>query len=325
MMVIVKTPFRVSLFGGGSDYKEYYLKYGGAVIGGSINKYAYLNIRKLPPFFDYKYRVVYSKIESTTKVEDIEHKAVRGILKYYNQTYLSINYDADLPARSGIGSSSSFVVGLINGIYALNKKIVTKEELAKEAIYVEQKVLKENVGSQDQTFASYGGFNYIEFLQNGEIIVNKICNKNIIELQENLMLFFSGISRVSSNIVKKQIEKIEINRKKIDKMKELANLAYKYIIENRIDEIGEMLDYYWCLKKSLDENISTPIIDEMYEKAKKSGAIGGKVLGGGGGGFVLLYVPKKFHLKVREALKDYVYVPFKFEYEGSSLIFCKDC
>ncbi len=323
-MVITQTPFRISFFGGGTDYPDYYLKYGGKVIGSSINKFAYLTIRKLPPFFDYNYRIVYSKIESVKSPEKIIHPAVKHTLKFLNINYgISINYDGDLPARSGIGSSSSFTVGLLKGLYAIEEKIIDKKELAEKAIFIEQKLIKESVGSQDQTFASYGGFNKIEFLQNGEIIVNPILlnHDRLHQLQDNLMLFFSGISRVASKIAEHQLKKIEINKEKLDKMKELVDEAENIIYKNSLDEFGELLDYAWKLKRSLSENITNHTIEEIYNKAKKAGAIGGKLLGAGGGGFILFYVPKNKQEKVREALKENIYVPFKFEFEGSKIIF----
>jgi D-glycero-alpha-D-manno-heptose-7-phosphate kinase len=323
-MVITKTPFRISFFGGGSDYPNYYLKYGGKVLGTTIDKYCYLNIRKLPPFFDYKYRVVYSKQESKKNINEIEHPSVKHTLKYLNIEYgISINYDGDIPARSGMGSSSAFTVGLLNGLYALNGTMVTKEKLAKEAIHIEQNLIKENVGSQDQTFAAYGGLNLIEFLQNGEIVVTPIIlNKEKFHtFEENIMLFFSGIARNASEIAKEQISKIDINKEKIDKMKKLVDEAYEILIKKNLNEFGELLNYTWNLKKSLSNNITNPVIEEMYEKAVKAGALGGKLLGAGGGGFMAFYVPKKNQAKVKEALKDFLYIPIKFETNGSKIIF----
>jgi len=324
-MIITKTPFRISFFGGGSDYPDYYLKYGGKVIGTTIDKYSYLNIRKLPPFFDYKYRIVYSKIENHNDIDNILHPSVRETLKYMGiNNGVSINYDGDLPARSGIGSSSSFTVGLLNGLNALNGKISSKEYLTKTAIEIEQNKIKEFVGSQDQTFAAYGGLNKIEFLQNGEIVVEPVLlhKEKLHNLENNLMLFFSGISRNSSDIAHTQIQKIEINKNKIDKMKNLVDDAYKILTQDiDLDEFGELLDYTWQLKKSLSDNISNDVIEDIYNRAKKAGAIGGKLLGAGGGGFVLFYVPKQYQEKVKNALKEFTYVPFKFDFDGSKIVF----
>lgn len=323
-MIITKTPFRISFFGGGSDYPKFYLKYGGKVIGTTIDKYAYLNIRKLPPFFNYKYRIVYSKIENVKKIENIIHPSVRETLKFLNIDYgVSINYDGDLPARSGIGSSSSFTVGLLNGLNALNHKYSSKDYLTKNSIYIEQNMIKESVGSQDQTFAAYGGFNKIEFLQNRKIVVTPIIieEKKLISLENNLMLFFSGISRHSSEVAKKQIQNISINVEKLEKMKNLVDESIDILLNKNIDGFGELLDYTWQLKRSLSNNISNDKIDEMYKKAKKAGAIGGKVLGAGGGGFMLFYTKDK--QKLLDALKDYTYIPFKFDFNGSKVIYYK--
>jgi len=323
-LIITKTPFRISFFGGGSDYPKFYLKYGGKVIGTTIDKYAYLNIRKLPPFFNYKYRIVYSKIENVKKIENIIHPSVRETLKFLNIDYgVSINYDGDLPARSGIGSSSSFTVGLLNGLNALNHKYSSKDYLTKNSIYIEQNMIKESVGSQDQTFAAYGGFNKIEFLQNRKIVVTPIIieEKKLISLENNLMLFFSGISRHSSEVAKKQIQNISINVEKLEKMKNLVDESIDILLNKNIDGFGELLDYTWQLKRSLSNNISNDKIDEMYKKAKKAGAIGGKVLGAGGGGFMLFYTKDK--QKLLDALKDYTYIPFKFDFNGSKVIYYK--
>jgi len=323
-MVITKTPFRVSFFGGGSDYPDYYLKYGGKVLGTTIDKYCYLNIRKLPPFFDYKYRVVYSKQESRKKIDEIEHPSVRHTLKYLDIDYgVSINYDGDIPARSGMGSSSAFTVGLLNGLYALEGKMLTKDELTNKAIHIEQNLIKENVGSQDQTFAAYGGLNVIEFLQNGEIVVTPIIlsKDRFCSFEESIMLFFSGISRNANEIAKAQVSKISINKNKIDSIKNLVDEAYEILTKKDLDQFGELLDYTWKLKKSLSSNITNSIVEKMYEKAKKAGAIGGKLLGAGGGGFMAFYVPKKYQNRVRTALKDFLYIPIKFEFNGSKIIF----
>jgi len=324
-MIISRTPFRISFFGGGSDYPDYYLKYGGKVLGTTINKYCYLNIRKLPPFFDFKYRVVYSKLESVKNINEIIHPSVKHTLKYLKINYgVSINYDGDIPARSGLGTSSAFTVGLLNGLHALEGRMKTKMELAKEAIYIEQKLIHENVGSQDQVFAAFGGLNKIEFLENGEIIVTPIIlsQDKLKKFENSIMLFYSGISRVASNIAKDQIKNLEKNKDQIDTMKSLVDEAY-YILtkKNNLNEFGELLNYTWELKKSLSKKITNGTINEMYEKAKKSGAIGGKLLGAGGGGFMMFFVPEKYHEKVRNALKNYLYVPIKFEFCGSKIIF----
>ena len=324
-MIISRTPHRISFFGGGTDYPDYYLKYGGKTLGVAINKYSYLSVRRLPPFFDFKHRIVYSKQENVKNIDDIVHPSVRETLKYMKIDYgVSIHHDGDIPAKSGMGSSSAFTVGLINSLNALNGKISSKAELSKKAIYIEQELIKENVGSQDQTFAAYGGFNVIEFLRNGEIIVNPIImEKNkLIKFQDSLMLFFSGLSRTASDIAKEQIQKISTNILNLNKMKELVDEAYNILISNTRDlrEFGELLNYTWKLKKSLSPQITTSRIDEMYEKALKAGAIGGKLLGAGGGGFMVFYVEKNKQDSVKNALKDYLYIPFKFDFDGSKII-----
>jgi D-glycero-alpha-D-manno-heptose-7-phosphate kinase len=324
-MIISRTPHRISFFGGGTDYPEYYLKHGGKTLGVTINKYSYLNVRKLPPFFDFKHRIVYSKQENVTNIDDIIHPSVRETLKYMKIDYgVSIHHDGDIPARSGMGSSSAFTVGLINSLNALNGKVSSKAELAKKAIYIEQKLIKENVGSQDQTFAAYGGLNVVEFLQNGEISVNPIImEKNrLTKFQDNLMLFFSGLSRTASDIVKEQIQKTSINIPNLNEMKKLVDEAYNILISNTRDlrEFGELLNYTWRLKKSLSSKVTTSTIDEMYETALKAGAIGGKLLGAGGGGFMVFYVEKDKQDSVKNALKDYLYIPFNFDFDGSKIV-----
>jgi D-glycero-alpha-D-manno-heptose-7-phosphate kinase len=327
-LIISKTPHRISFFGGGTDYPDYYLKYGGKCLGVTIDKYSYLNIRKLPPFFDFKYRVVYSKQENVNHLDEIIHPSVRETLKYMNIDYgVSIHHDGDIPARSGMGSSSAFTVGLVNSLYALNGKIISKAELTKEAIHIEQDIIKENVGSQDQAFAAYGGLNIIDFLQNGELVVNPIImsKSRLIEFQDNILLFFTGISRIASEVVKEQVKNTSLNIENLNKMKDLVDEAYEILINpNReLNDFGKLLNYTWELKKSLSSKISNIEIDNMYKKALNAGAIGGKLLGAGGGGFMAFYVEKDKQQKVIEELKDYLNIPFNFEFEGSKIIVYK--
>ncbi|ADG94573.1 GHMP kinase [Arcobacter nitrofigilis DSM 7299] len=324
-MIVSRTPHRISFFGGGTDYPEYYKQYGGKTLGVAINKYSYLNVRKLPPFFDYKHRIVYSNQENVNSLDDIIHPSVRETLKFLNVNLgLSIHHDGDIPARSGMGSSSAFTVGLLNSINALNGKICSKYDLTKDSIHIEQNLIKENVGSQDQTFAAYGGLNIINFLQNGEINVNPIImkNKKLKEFQDNIMLFFSGLSRTASEVVEEQIKKTNINVPNLNKMKDLVDDAYDILInKNRnLREFGELLNYTWELKKSLSSKVSNNNIDNMYEKAINAGAIGGKLLGAGGGGFMAFYVEKDKQLSVIDALKGYLHIPFDFDFEGSKII-----
>lgn len=323
-MIISRTPHRISFFGGGTDYPEYYLEHGGKTLGVAINKYSYLNIRKLPPFFDYKHRIVYSRQENVSTIEEILHPSVRETLKHFGVDYgLSIHHDGDIPARSGMGSSSAFTVGLINSLNALNGNMSSKYELMKQAIHIEQNLIKENVGSQDQAFAAYGGLNTIHFLQNGQINVNPIImkKKRILTFQKNIMLFFSGLSRTASEIVAEQIQKTTINVPNLDKMKSLVDEAFDILNSQRsLKEFGELLNHTWELKKSLSSKITNDSIDDMYEKAMKAGAIGGKLLGAGGGGFMAFYVEPDYQAHVKEALKGYLHIPFEFDFEGSKIV-----
>lgn len=323
-MIISKTPHRISFFGGGTDYSSYYLKHGGKVLGVGINKYSYINIRKLPPFFNHKHRIVYSKQENVATFDEIVHPSVRETLKFFNVDYgISIHHDGDIPARSGMGSSSAFTVGLIKSLYALEGKMISKDELAKTAIHIEQNLIQEHVGSQDQIFAAYGGLNMIEFLQSGEIIVNPVIlpKGRLEEFESSLMLFFTGISRIASEVAKDQIENIEINEPNLYAMKGLVDDALSLLTSDRdINLFGEMLNETWKLKRSLSDKISNSEIDGMYKKAIASGAIGGKLLGAGGGGFMLFFVPKESQESVKEALKGYLNIPFKFDSGGSEII-----
>jgi D-glycero-alpha-D-manno-heptose-7-phosphate kinase len=324
-MIISRTPHRISFFGGGTDYPDYYLKYGGKVLGTAIDKYCYLSVRKLPPFFKHKHRVVYSKMENVKSIDEIMHPSVRETLKYLEIDYgVSIHHDGDIPARSGMGSSSAFTVGLLNTMRALEGKRITKEEITKEVIHIEQNLIKENVGSQDQTFAAYGGFNKIDFIQNGEILVEPIIirNERLRKLEDSLMLFFTGFSRIASEVAGDKISNIPKNSNNLLQMKNMVDDAYRIITSENINinEFGTLLNETWELKKKLSERVTRPEIDELYETAIKNGAIGGKLCGAGDGGFMVLYVEPKNQNKVRESLKNYLFVPFKFDFEGSKII-----
>lgn len=323
-MIISRTPHRISFFGGGTDYPQYYLEHGGKVLGAAIDKYCYLNVRKLPPFFDFKHRIVYSKQENINDINAIEHPSVRETLKYMQLEHgISIHHDGDIPARSGMGSSSAFTVGLLNSLYALRGQMMTKDALTKESLYIEQNLIKENVGSQDQTFAAYGGFNVIEFTQSGSISVKPIVMKQqrLIEFQDNIMLFFSGLSRFSSNIAQEQVQKTSINIPNLNKMKDLVDEAYNILIGDKsLNEFGELLNYTWELKKSLSNKITNSTVDEMYAKALGAGALGGKLLGAGGGGFMAFYVEKDKQENVKRALSQYLHIPFNFDFDGSKIV-----
>lgn len=324
-MIISRTPFRVSFFGGGTDYPGWYRENGGSVLATTIDKYCYISCRYLPPFFEHRYRIVYSNVENVKSISEIEHPAVRAVLSSMKcEKGLEIHHDGDLPARSGLGSSSSFTVGLINALMALKGQHIAKEEIAKLAIHIEQNVIKENVGSQDQVSAAYGGFNKIEFRKDDSFQMTPIIlpKERLNELQQHLMLFFTGISRTASEIAKSKIENISKRQEELARMKQMVDEAISILQgQNRsILEFGHLLDECWRYKKSLSAKVSTQQIDHLYEEGIKAGAIGGKLLGAGGGGFMLLFAKPKHHEKVRVALKSLVNVPFAFEDSGSRIV-----
>lgn len=327
-MIVSRTPHRISFFGGGTDYPQWYLENGGKVLGTAIDKYCYITCRELPPFFKHKYRIAYSKIEMVGEKEEIQHPAVKGALDHLNiKKGLEIHHDGDIPARSGMGSSSAFTVGLLKALYAFEGKIISKEELFREAIHIEQNLIKENVGSQDQVWAACGGLNTIEFLQNGEIVVKPVImdEEKLRGFESKFMLFFTGISRFASQIAEEQIQNTNKNRSELQRMKDLVDEAQKLLIAasgngGDFTQFGKLLNETWHLKRSLSTKISNPEIDCMYETAIKNGAIGGKLLGAGGGGFVLFYADPENQQRVRESLKGYLHIPFKFDFKGSELI-----
>jgi D-glycero-alpha-D-manno-heptose-7-phosphate kinase len=327
-MIISKTPFRISFFGGGTDYPAWYLKEGGAVLSTTIDKYCYITCRVLPPFYEMKYRVVWSHIEAVFSISEILHPAVREGLKYLdiNGDFggLEIHHQGDLPARAGMGSSSSFVVGLFRVLAALKGQIVSRHDLVRTAIDFEQSVLKENVGSQDQVAAGYGGFNLIHFCKNGEIRVEPITisTARIAELESNLMLLYTGTSRLSSEVAGDFILNIEKKADVLRKMREMVDQALLILAsQKRISEFGTLLNESWKLKQSISEKVSNPIIDKIYDTAIKNGALGGKLLGAGSSGFMLLFAPPEKQAQIKDALPGYLHVPFKFESEGSTIIY----
>lgn len=323
-MVICQTPVRISFFGGGTDYPAWYKEHGGAVVSTTINKYGYISCRKLPPFFEHKHRVVYSKIETVRNVDEIDHPAVKAVFKYLDiQQGLEIHYDGDLPARSGLGSSSCFTVGLLNALYALRGERKSKQQLAEEAIHVEQNLIKETVGSQDQVAAAYGGFNRIDFMPSGHIRVNPIIisHDRMQNFNDHLMLFFTGFSRIAETVAKSKIENFRQKQGHLFNMIKMADHAQN-IFQSQgesFDDIGKMLHEAWSLKKELSDKVSTSRIDEIYDVGMKNGALGGKILGAGGGGFILFYARPEVQPQIREALKPLLQVPFKFEFGGSQI------
>lgn len=323
-MIISRTPFRVSFFGGGTDYPGWYNENKGAVLATTIDKYCYITCRYLPPFFEHKSRIIYSKMEHTQTINEIDHPSVREVLRFLNiQEGVEIHHDGDLPARTGLGSSSSFTVGLLNGLYAMRGVMPSKERLATEAIHVEQDMIKENVGCQDQTLAAYGGFNYIEFGGANHLQVRQVtvAPETVEKLQNHLMMFFTGFSRTASEIAAHQVSNIPNKKKELTDMYNMVQEAVKVLNGNDICRFGKMLDESWKIKRSLSNKIATPYIDELYDTAIDAGALGGKLLGAGGGGFVLLFVEPHNKAKVRERLKDLLEVPFRFENLGSQIIF----
>ena len=324
-MIISRTPFRISFFGGGTDYPAWYRKHGGAVLATTINKYSYITCRYLPPFFEHRYVVTYSKLESCRSIDEITHPAVRGVLRYLKcDRGLEIHNDSDLPARSGMGSSSAFTVGLLHALYALNGYMISKQQLARESVYVEQEILKETVGSQDQVLAAYGGLNHITFLQNGEISVRPITltSERLRELNSHLMLFYTGIKRTASNIAESYVNGIEDRKRQLRIMKDLVEESITVLNSGKdITSFGELLHEAWQAKRSLSSSVSNSHVDEIYDQAIAAGAIGGKLTGAGGGGFMLLFVPPSKQQLLRESLNKLICVPFKFEFSGSQIIF----
>ena len=325
-MIISRTPFRISFFGGGTDYPQWYKKNKGSVISTTINKFSYINVRYLPPFFKYKYCIRYFKREEKKNINQIEHPSVRETFKYFKiNEGIEMVHNADLPALSGLGSSSTFTVGLVKAISALNGKMLTKKELANYAIEIEQNKIKENVGSQDQTAAAFGGLNRIDFMgSKTSFVVNPIILDKSYEkkFEENLILIFTGQSRRGELIAKDQISKIKDKIDQYKKMYDLVNEA-DYILKNRknLDGLGELLNYQWKLKKTFSDKITNPEIDKIYSMAIKAGAIGGKLLGAGNGGFMLFYARKKDHKKIINRLKEYLHVPFYFDNTGCQIVY----
>lgn len=323
-MVITQTPFRMSFFGGGTDFKEFYEEHGGSVISTSFDKYCYVTVRHLPRFFDYANQITYNVIERTNSADEIEHPAVREAMKYLDMHELRVVYEADLPARSGLGTSSSFAVGLLNAFYALKGKYADKKKLADDAIYLERVLCNESGGIQDQIAASFGGFNRIDFDADGYRVRPVIISKERKEqLNKNLMLFFTGFSRFSSDIADNQKAATKDKTAQLNEMKELVDESEKILTSKTDDlaEFGKLLDYTWKLKRGITKAISNDSIDALYKKAIDEGAVGGKLLGAGGGGFMLFYVEEDKQEKVKEALKQLLYVPFEFETGGTRIMY----
>lgn len=322
-MIITKTPFRMSFFGGGTDMPEFFNEYGGSVISSSFDKYCYVNVRHLPRFFDYSTELSYAKIERVTDVDDIVHPLIRNAMKQLDMQEIRLTYEADLPARSGLGTSSSFAVGMLNAFYALKGKYASKHQLAKDSIYLERVLCDEAGGWQDQIAAAYGGFNRINFSDNGfEVLPVIISPERKKMLNDNLLMFFTGFTRMSSEIQKENKITDGSKTKQLIDMLSLVDEAEAVLTDKHSDlsEFGRLLDTTWKLKRQTGAKVSTDSIDAVYDKAVKAGALGGKLLGAGGGGFLVFYADKDKHENIRKALSEFMHVPFEFENGGSQVI-----
>ncbi len=322
-MIITKTPFRMSFFGGGTDMEDFFREYGGAVLSTTFDKYCYVNVRHLPRFFDYTTELTYSRIERVAHTVDIAHPAIRNAMQMLDMHEIRLTYEADLPARSGLGTSSSFAVGMLNAFYALKGKYADKKKLADEAIYLERVLCNEAGGWQDQIAASYGGFNRINFGPDGyEVLPVIISPERKKQLNNNLMMFFTGFTRFSSDMQKANNVSAANKIAQLKEMYALVDEAEKVLTnkERDIDDFGRLLDHTWKLKKRTGAKISTNSIDLFYDKGIQAGALGGKLLGAGGGGFLLFYVRPEKQEAVREAMKELMYIPFEFENGGTRVI-----
>lgn len=320
-MIITKTPFRMSFFGGGTDFREFFNEYGGSVLSTTIDKYCYVNVRAVPKIFDYSTELVYAKKERVTCIDDIEHPAVRNAMKYLGIDNIRLAYEADLPARSGIGTSSSFAVGMLNAFYAMQGKFADAKKLADDAIYLERTLCAEVGGLQDQIAAAFGGFNRINFSQDGyEVCPVAINQERKKALEKNLIMFFTGFTRLSAEVQKSN--KPYLQTEKLKKMLTLVDDAEKILVDSQrdIDDFGRLLDETWSLKRETGKTVTTDYIDELYNKAISAGALGGKLLGAGGGGHLIFYVPRENREKLISAMDGCLHIPFEFENTGSKVI-----
>lgn len=324
-MIVSKTPFRISFFGGGSDFPQWYNENGGAVLSTTINKYAYINCRYLPSFFEYKHRLTYSTIESVTHTSEIQHPVIKAVFEKYGvEEGLEIGYNADLPARSGLGSSSSFTAGLLNALHALKGIKLTKKELLDLTLEIEHDVLRENSGSQDQTAAAYGGFNFIQFSQERGIIVEKVIapDENLKKLEDSILLVFTGIQRFADNIEEDKIAQIKSKKAYYATMQQMAIEAYAQLQSTNfsIVEFGKLLNESWKIKQNLSDKVSNNHIVKIHDAGMAAGALGSKLLGAGGGGFVLFLVDQDKRQRVIDKLSPLINIPIKFDHTGSSIV-----
>ena len=322
-MIITKTPFRMSFFGGGTDMTDFFNEYGGAVLSTTFDKYCYVNVRHLPRFFEYSTELAYAKTERVTSIDDIQHPAIRNAMKMLDMHEIRLTYEADLPARSGLGTSSSFAVGMLNAFYALKGKYADKKKLADEAIYLERVMCNEAGGWQDQIAASFGGFNRINFNNDCyDVLPVIISTERKKQLNDNLLMFFTGFTRFSSDVQK--VNAVGKNDK-IAQLREMLLLVdeAEHILTDKttdLDDFGRLLDHTWKLKRQIGAAVSTNGIDALYQRGLEAGALGGKLLGAGGGGFLIFYVQPEYQKEVRKAMADLLYVPFEFENGGTRVI-----
>jgi len=324
-MVISRSPYRISFFGGGTDYPAWYREHGGAVLATSIDKYCFITCRYLPPFFEHRLRVVYSRIEDCQCAAEVRHPVVRTVLGMLGvERGLEIHHDGDLPARSGMGSSSAFTVGFLHAMYALLGRTTSQRQLAAEAIHVEQDLIGETVGAQDQILASFGGFNFIEFKRDDSFRVEPVSlpGERLTELNDSLMLFYTGLRRTASDVAATYVADIAARTEQLTRLRQMVDESLG-ILSGRgsLDSFGDLLDEAWRLKRTLSGAVSNSQVDDIYAEAKRGGARGGKLLGAGGGGFVLFYVPPARREQVKERLRDLLWVPFRFDTSGSQIIF----
>lgn len=327
-MIITRTPFRMSFFGGGTDMRPFFEKYGGAVISTTFDKYCYVTVRHLPRFFDYSSEISYSRLERVSAVDDILHPAVRNAMKMLDMHHIRLTYEADLPARSGLGTSSSFAVGMLNAFHALKGRYADKKKLADEAIYLERVLCREAGGWQDQIAASFGGFNRINFNKDGTYDVYPLIMKPKRKkaLNDNLVMYFTGFTRFSSDVQKANEKSADEKVKQHLQMLELVDEAERILIDDTtdLDDFGHLLDHTWKLKKQTGSAVSTENIDALYDRGIEAGALGGKLLGAGGGGFLVFYVQPEYKAQLTEAMSDLLYIPFRFENSGTRVIYYEE-
>ncbi len=324
-MITTRTPLRISFFGGGTDYPVWFREHGGSVLATTIDKSCYVTCRWLPPFFDYHSRITYSQFENVSTNSEIRHPAVRGCLQFLGiEEGVEIQHIADLPARTGLGTSSAFTVGLLLGLYGLRNQMRDKRSLASDAIFVEQEVIGEAVGAQDQVSAAYGGFNRIDFAPDGTIDAKRVLvsASRLAELEDHLALYFTGFSRTASEIAQEQIKMTPLRHKELELMQQMVDEAESIVMnpDRSLGEFGRLLHEGWSIKRSLTQKISNPHIDEIYEAGLESGALGGKLLGAGGGGFMLFFVPPERRAEVRRRLANLLCIPFHFSNKGSQVV-----